>query len=375
MDDFHPFLQVVHVSDLHITDPRSPDAAAVRAAIRKLRRWSKRLTQRVADGMAPHDDLAVPLLKEFLLEAVTGDPAWSTCKTWLVDTGDVTSLGDQPSLDLGCQYLQDLASVCGDVASTYGNHDAWPGMFPLFAKRAAITAQSGILESRNYTIASPRCSLSVPIPNGIGQVHLYFMDSVIHDRLHNTCALGEIKNAKLDVLKSVVDQTSTPEGRDFRILAVHHPVHYPPPRPSTQMVMRNDKSVGGELDTKTPGGVYPVVHLVLSGHTHSLYPTHGTLPPQPTLCDHQHLGTQQCQMIVGSLMQLDRFNLRLGWPHQCQLLRLYYSKSRRNALFAERLLIARQTGQTYRGAGFGPYKFVALDESGTRIAEEITFAL
>jgi 3',5'-cyclic AMP phosphodiesterase CpdA len=375
MDDFQPFLQIVHISDLHITDPRSSDAATVRATIRKVRRWSKRLAQRIADGMAPHDELAVPLLKEFIQTAVTGDPTWKKGTTWLVDTGDVTSLGDLPSLDLGRQYLQDLASVCSSAASTYGNHDAWPGKFPLFANRAAIKAQSDLLESRNYAIASPRCSLSVPIPNGAGKVHLYFIDSVIHDRLRNTCALGEINGAQLDVLKSVVDQTSTANGHDFRILAVHHPVHYPPPRPSTQMVMRNDRRVGSELDTKTPGGIYPVVHLVLSGHTHSLYPAHGTLPPQPTLCDHQHLGNDQCQLVVGSLMQLDRFNLRLRWPHQCQLLRLYYSPSRANALFAERLLIARQAGQDFRGTGIGPYGFVALDEAGTRITEPITFAL
>jgi hypothetical protein len=374
MDDFEPFLQIVHISDLHVIDPKSAAAVALRGRIRTWRRLSSALVAWLADGMSPHDELAVSLFTDFLSEIATRDAIWSTCKTWLVDTGDLTSLGDQASLDLGGRYLKEFAAVCPDMASTYGNHDAWPGGFPLLARDAAIVAQSTVLTARKYVVATPKRSLSIPIPHGAGHVHLYFVDSIIHDRRRNALALGEVPRSQLDVLKSIVDQTSSPQSHDFRVLAVHHPVHYPPPRPLTQMVMRNDKSVAAQLDTPTPGGIHPVAHLVLSGHTHYLFPSHGALPPETTLCNHHDLGSEQCQLVVGSLMQLDKLNQRLGWPHQCQVLRLYYSRSRPSVIYAERLLAARQSGQQYRGAGFGPYKFVPVGPQ-PGVAEGISFAL
>jgi Calcineurin-like phosphoesterase len=374
MDDFEPFLQIVHISDLHVIDPRSSNAVAVRGRIRGLRGVSTGIAEWIADGTAPHDNLAVPLFKEFLKE-VTKDPEWAECKAWLVDTGDLTSLGDQGSLDLGCSYLNEFVTVCPDVGSTYGNHDAWPGKLPLFAAGGAITAQSQVLSARQYVVASPRCPLSTTIPRGAGQVQLYFVDSIIHDRWKNTMALGEISTNQLSALQSLVDQNFDAKRHDFRILAVHHPVHYPPPRPHNQMAMRNDKNVAAVLDTPSPAGAYPLAHLVLSGHTHYLYPPHGELPRQASLCIHPPLGSDQCQLVVGSLMQLDRYNKRLGWPHQCQILRLYCSKSTPSVISVERLLVARQAGRNYRGTGIGPYKFVPLAQESQQIAEEISFAV
>jgi 3',5'-cyclic AMP phosphodiesterase CpdA len=374
MDDFKAFLQIVHISDLHVIDPKSPHAVALRSRIRTWRRLSSALVARLADGMAPHDELAASLFTDFLSEITAQDAVWSSCKTWLVDTGDLTSLGDSASLDLGGRHLKAFAKVCPDVASTYGNHDAWPGRFPLFAADAAISAQTTALTARKYVVAAPTGSLSNPIPHGAGHVHLYFVDSIIHERKRNTLALGEVPASQLDALKNIVDQTSSAQSHDFRILAVHHPVHYPPPRPRTQMVMRNDSAVAVELDTPTPGGIHPVAHLIMSGHTHRLFPAHGTLPSQTALCNHHDLGDEQCQLVVGSLMQLDKLNQRLGWPHQCQVLRLYYSRSHPSVIYVERLLAARQSGQQYRGAGIGPYKFVPVGPQ-TGVAEGITFAL
>ncbi len=374
MDDFRPFLQIVHISDLHVMDPRSPNAVAGRGRIRGLRGVSTGIANWIDDGTAPHDRLAVPLFKEFL-EEVTEDPELSDCETWLVDTGDLTSLGDQDSLDLGRNHLKEFAQVCPKFASIYGNHDAWPGKLPLLAASPAITAQSQVLGARQYVVASPQCPLRTTIPHGAGEVQLYSVDSIIHDQWRNTWALGEISDAQLDALKSLVDQNYVPSRHDFRILAVHHPVHYPPPRPRFQMAMRNDRSVAAVLDTPSPAGAYPLAHLVLSGHTHYLYPPHGGLPAQPSLCIHPHLGNDQCQFVVGTLMQLDRYNKRLGWPHQCQILRLYCSKLKPSVLSVERLLAARQAGKDYRGTGIGPYKFVPLRPDSKETAEEISFAV
>jgi hypothetical protein len=141
------------------------------------------------------------------------------------------------------------------------------------------------------------------------------------------------------------------------------------------MAMRNDYEVATALDTRSQNGAYPLVHLVLSGHTHSLYPAHAALPLEPCLCAHAPLQSNQVQLVVGSLMQLDRYNKRNGWPHQCQILRFYFSDSRPSILAVERLLAARQSGLEYKGTGIGPYKIVPVSAYRRRLAEEITFAV
>ncbi len=374
MDDFGPFLQIIHISDLHVVDPRSPDAANVRGRVRGLRSIWSNLAEWIDDGTAPHDPQAVPLFKEFLDEVIT-DPAWAKCKTWLVDTGDLTSLGDAGSLDLGRSYLAEFVRACPQFASIYGNHDAWPGKIPLLAGAAAIAEQWKVLLGRDYVVALPRCPLSIDIPHGSGQVQLYSVDSVIHDRWRNTQAEGEISDAQLEALQGLVDQNYDPKRHDLRILAVHHPIHYPPPRPPHLMAMRNDDKVAKALDTPSTKGAYPLVHLVLSGHTHFLYPAHAALPPQPHLCMHGPLQSNQVQLVVGTLMQLDRYDKRHGWPHQCQILRFYCSNSKPSILAVERLLAARQSGFGYRGVGIGPYKIVPINANSRQIAEEISFAV
>ncbi len=374
MDDFAPFLQIIHISDLHIIDTRTQSAAAARILVRRLQQiLPRRLVEQIDDGVLPHDPLAIILFKEFVARISTQDPEWSKCATWLVDTGDLTSLGDADSLDLGLQHWKDLAQIVTGSASIYGNHDAWPGAFPLFANFSALIRQPQVLISRNFSVATPNLALQAPIPHGKGYVQLYFADSVRHDRTGNTRAVGEIPNHQLTGLTQLVDQNYSPSQLNFRILAVHHPVHFPPPRRRTIMSMSNDSTVAKALDQPTPNGAYPLVHLVLSGHTHAFYPQHGTLPPQPSLCRHPQLGTEQCQFVVGSLMQLDRYGKRGAWPHQCEVLRLYFSKSQPSVLLMERLLGARRSGTGERGAGSGPYRFVPTTDN--KIEEEIAFTL
>lgn len=376
MDDFKPFLQIVHISDLHVVDPRSSNSVSVRDQIRKLRKLlPKVIVDAIAEGVAAHDPRAVGLFKEFLREITAADPVWSKCKTWLVDTGDLTSLGDQNSLKLGRQYLADFGKICPEMASIYGNHDAWPGSVPIWMSGKQMAAQSQTLTSLKYTVAAPGLLLRMPIPHGNGEVQLYFVDSIRHNPWHNLRALGEVSDPQLDALRNLVDQSHNAERRDFRILAVHHPVHYPPPRPQLQMSMSNDSDVAKVLDKPSPQGAYPLAHLVLSGHTHCLYPEHGKLPVQPSQCLHPDLGSDQCQFVVGSLTQFDRCSKREGSPHQCEVLRMYYSESDHSVLSLERLLAARSSGRdNHRGTGIGPYSFVPL-RGQTKIEEEITFTM
>jgi 3',5'-cyclic AMP phosphodiesterase CpdA len=374
MNDFTPFLQIVHISDLHVSDPKSHNAVAARNWVRRLRKRLPAIAALIEDGTAPHDPLAVKEFYKFVASIAVHDPTWSKCRTWIVDTGDLTSLGDTASLNLGRSYLNGLASVCPDLAAIYGNHDAWPGTLPLFAGNSALASQAGALTARHFSVAAPGLALRTPIPHGAGEVLLYFVDSVRHDRWLNTLAKGKVPDPQLNALKAAIDLHRAPGRRDFRILAVHHPVHYPPPRPSTQMSMSNDSHVARVLDTPSPNGAFPLAHVVLSGHTHYLYPDHGNLPSQPSLCPHHDLGDDECQLVVGTLMQLDKFNKRNGLPHQCEVLRLYYSLSDSSLLLMGRLLAARRSGQAYRGTGIGPYSFVPLNKDG-KVEEEITFTV
>jgi 3',5'-cyclic AMP phosphodiesterase CpdA len=375
MDDFIPFLQIVHISDLHMTDPKTANAVAVRDWIRKLRRWLPAVAEYVEDGVAPHSPRASFLFRDFLKEICIDDPIWSKCKTWLVDTGDLTSLGDQGSLDLGSQYLKSLTGICPDVASLYGNHDAWPGTLPLIAAISALRKQIPALVSRKFHVASPQLKMRIPIPHGDGEVQLYLVDSVRHERIGNTRALGKVGKSQLDALHNLVDDNYSPDKKDFRILAVHHPVHYPPPRPNGTMSMVDDSDVAKVLDSPTKKGAYPLAHLVISGHTHSLYPDHGRLESEPCLLKHPDLGNDQCQFVVGTLMQLDMYNKRAQWPHQGEILRLYYSPGNHSILLMERLLVARRAGKDYPGTGIGPYGFVPVPVDNARLEEEITFTL
>lgn len=373
MDDFTPFLQIVHISDLHITDPRSASSVGLRGTLRKLKvgfPWPE-VIEHIEDGIAPHEPDAVSKFKEFLKRITDRHSGWAHCETWLVDTGDLTSLGDQDSFIMGSQFLSELKKHCTRSASIYGNHDAWPGTFPVFARKADIDTQKQSLAVLKYDVDKPSLALRTSIPGTSSEVQLYLVDSVIHQRLRNLRAIGEVSPAQLQALKQLVDDNYEAGKNHFRILGVHHPVHYPPTRPSFSMCMENDHAVAKALGSRTAKGTSPLAHLVLSGHTHSLYPQHGALPANPQLCTHPHLGTNQCQFVVGTLMQFDRQNKRGKYPHQCEVLRFYSSQSHPTVLAVERFFAARQaTNQS--GSGFGPYNFV--EENG-RMEEEITFTL
>src|ERR1700751_2117530 len=104
-------------------------------------------------------------------------------------------------------------------------------------------------------------------------------------------------------------------------------------------------------------------------------PTQGALPSEPFLCKHAPLQSNQVQFVIGTLLQLDRYNKREGWPHQCQILRFYCSNSKPSILSVERLLAARQSGLQYKGVGIGPYKIVPISPESEQVAEEISFVV
>jgi len=315
---------------------------------------------------------------KFLPKITVDDPAWRDAPTWLIDTGDVTTLGDVKSLRLGHQWLEKFREAAGGPGHRwmYGNHDAWPGDFPLFASLGSIDEHRNVLRSRWYKDRLPEDPLSVDIPGRIdgAQIQLWTLNSVVHARDYNTLALGRIQEDRFweDPSGSRDPGNAVPElarkierrsgaARDFRILASHHPVHYPE-KPAAIMFMTNANEVARDLLRPGNSMHSPLAHLVLSGHTHELFPAVGHLPKTGSMCNHDPLSPNQCQLIAGSLSQ--RRAPATGYPQQCQLLRFYYSEAAPDEVIMERLIAARANG-------LGDYKFVQT--SPGNYSEEIVF--
>ena len=338
-----PVLQIVHVSDLHVLTTVNHPAAPT---VRFLTRWARRaglgaLSRSLEEGTAPCDLFAPIMFRRFVKQISVGDPTWSSSPTWLVDTGDQTTYGDTPSLQRAQQILDSFSKVATPpherLVNLHGNHDAWPDDFPLF-QQSKIPGQIAKLNNRphQFAVGTPQATLRAPLAKN-GEIQLYSIDTIDPGAVPNAWARGAVSSTQLAQLQAMVSASQgNPGSRHLRILATHHPVHFPPPRPRYQMVIAKNTRVGNSLERTSPP-----VHLLLSGHTHSLFPELGQLPHSPRTCPHHPLGMDQCQLVVGTLMQVDRLQKRGSYPHQCQVLRFYQDPSDPNTVVVHRLLAAR----------------------------------
>lgn len=386
--DLEAFLHIVHVSDMHCKSGASEvDIATegkVRWTIRQLRRvgrgvWADQLEQRWENGLAGHDPLAHDRMCEFL-SAFAGHPEFAGVETWLLDTGDLSTLGDEASLRTALGWLDDYAAILGATARLvlHGNHDAWPGRFPMAAGRKEIQSQQVALRQL-LDKTWPDTSVHTAIPHSSARLRLNAINSTTGDRMANTFARGVVDmdppwpsflgHNQLERLAKQMQQGFPADRatRDFRILALHHPVHYPPPRPSRQMSLRNDGEVADALAAFSAKKRGLLAHLVLSGHTHETYPVRGALPPTSTGQRYMPLYEGQLQLIAGSLSQLPRHAERAKFadedfiPQQCQILSFFTSpaSSRQGRLLMERRVVGR--------SGAGPYKFLPSPGGGAGV--------
>ncbi len=367
MPNAKPALQIVHVSDLHVVATKRPSAHTVR----NFERWLKRagllsLWETLHDGTAPNDMFAPIMLREFIEKITVRDPVWSHLATWLVDTGDQTTYGDDPSFARARRELDSFVAACGSsppsgsLINLYGNHDAWPDDLPVLA-RGKIAPHTAALAKppHRFAVRSAQAPLRAPLPAANAEIQLYSLDTVNDGSWENFCARGIVDDAQLNHLDRLLHTgQATAGGPHLRILATHHPVHFPAKRPAYTKVIANESDVGRRLDVAPP-----FVHLVLSGHTHVLFPEHGKLPHSPRTCSHSPLGTDQCQLVVGTLMQVDRFQKRGDHPHQCQVLRFYQDPAKPDLVVLQRLLAARNPD-----AGRLEYDFI--DVPGRSSTEE-----
>lgn len=380
----NPILQIVHISDLHFHTAGAPqNDGLVKSAIAvfgagsaSFRQW---LLDYWEDGRAGHATDALIAFECFL----TGDPMPNEKQgtppyprgidtlrptdipTWLVDTGDLASMGDDASVRAELAWVNNVAALLSirEVVRLYGNHDAWPTKFPLIASKATLRAHRTYLRNNHFPARRPLPPISQPIDAAGNRIELYALNSIIHDKWHNIRARGRIerdphwlgaRQEQLAKLTNLVKRSALHKpGRAFRILLTHHPVHYPPKRPSWKMSMLNDTQVAQHLQTGPSIGVGPLAHLVLSGHTHRLYPAHGTLPPNAGFAYHPPLGLHQLQLVVGSLSKAIRHSPGVssgprhdanGEPHQFQVLRFFSVSGHPQSLVMKRALIGRDNG-------------------------------
>ena len=175
----------------------------------------------------------------------------------------------------------------------------------------------------------------------------------------------------LDSYEAAVKQGHNAAKKVFRIVATHHPIHHPSgAQPQLTMGLTRAHDVAASVNG-VPTGVPS--HLVLSGHTHGCFPSHSRLPPAAAHCHHPPLGTEQVQLVVGTLCQLEQNSPRGLWPFQAQLLRIYANRSTRDRVLVERYLVVRASGSgVARGSGVGGF-FVT--PCGPNDYEEIEFAI
>lgn len=346
-----PLLQVVHISDVHIAvgslagrlPPIADRLARCAAPLPILGPW-------VRHGMDPYDPTAIRPFEDFLRRTTSPTSGW-VGPTWLVDTGDLTTFGDEPSLVAGRRLLHRWGRYCSRTLSIHGNHDAWPEDFPL-APKAAIESHRARLRTQHYPQEWPEAPECYDPPNSPVRIELYALNSVEHMPRLNALALGRIKHDRYwetpagkrirgYSLRRLQSQVPRSNRRALRLLAVHHPIARVDYLPHHRVM--NGREVARYLTKSSP------FHLILGGHTHALFPPHGRLASSTAALRHTPLGDHQAQLVVGSLMQRDfsdpaRSSLVADrWAHQLVLLRFYHDEAEQ-ALVVARLLGGRTPG-------------------------------
>ncbi|UTY58324.1 metallophosphoesterase [Massilia sp. erpn] len=324
-DDYEAFLHIVHVSDMHYRDGGGREDHEAEEAVRKLaaglrglgaRERADSLLRLWHQGLAGHDPWAHDRMRSFLRKLVK-DRQFQDGEIWLVDTGDLSSMGDLASLEAAHDHLQQYCNIlhASQMLTLYGNHDAWPGCFPARATPEALHAHRTGMRDTLFPSAWPLAPLSIPIPHTESRVLLHAVSSAIDDRLHNSFAVGKVgidpnwlswQEGVNQLQKLAYDAESRwhDDGvtRDFRILAVHHPIHFPE-RPSHTLHLSNDKEVAQALIRFGDKNRGKLAQLILSGHTHVTFPPLGKLPREVAARVYEPLRGGQLQLIAGSLLQ------------------------------------------------------------------------
>ena len=313
---WHPVLQIVHVTDMHVKDVTANPGHPLQGYRRWIARYFKRRAQRTDDwddGTQGHYPLAPEAFAQFLVRWKARWPAWTDVPVWLVDTGDRTAFGDAASMQAGARYLAKWKAALGscEVRTLFGNHDAWPGTQPALTPWAAASQQALVAQQQGWDtrdwLAAP---LRVTLPWSTDTICLYALNSVCWTLASNVLAIGEVDAASRQALEARLRLDEANGDRGLRILGLHHPVAFPWAESEVcragvvpQMRLKDDEHVANWLTNSAddPKGIGPLAHLILSGHTHLSHPAPGCSGDVVDI--HQGLlSPYQLQLVGGALM-------------------------------------------------------------------------
>lgn len=387
-----PVVQIVHYSDLHIV---GPDYMAQRRSFEAL---LKRLPGMLKQGVAGASLAALSAFEDFVRD-IASDATWRDKPIWLVDTGDGTTFGDDRSLDA---WLNDwspkflaAAGANGKQLVLYGNHDAWPGTFPLLAPRS-MEAHRDKLRSARFPQTWPTQPLTTLLAGSAGpEVQLYALNSVDHTLWANTMARGAVlpdrhwqkqgtmpgPRASDDLDLTASASAGTSATSHFRILAMHYPVAAACNAGQKHLeILANRDPFAKDIDGPRHASK-PLVHVLMAGHTHSAFPPLGLLPNGLGSARHPPLGGALVQMVTPSLSQtpVSAFSSATpsyypdacaqSFPYQCTLLRVFATPISGGGVevTVQRFSVGRPSG--------GAFGYLPVAEGSSRHHEELQLVL
>jgi 3',5'-cyclic AMP phosphodiesterase CpdA len=303
------------------------------------------LSERILEGTEAHHPPAALELGRVIAQ----ENAKARCPSCLVISGDQSTFGDTSSIQRARMYLDPAIQSSDRVIEIHGNHDAWPSTAPLFGPRSFAATVKSSLINLNYRVEAPGVVPPFLSISGGPRVEVFTVDTVDMGRWENTRALGRVDDKQLDELERIIADNDIVHHNSpvLRVLIAHHPIGYPPPVPSSTMVIANGGRVGFRL-RRSPKQPKPLVHLVLSGHTHDPFPKQGSLPASAQQYSHHPLGYGQVQLVAGTATQRDAFN-KYAVPYRFQILRMYRSTPHSaSRVVVERTIMSRGKIGAYR---------------------------
>jgi len=201
----------------------------------------------------------------------------------LLHTGDLTQGGQEMSMN---DELRAFAACSGDFAAIPGNHDLWPGDFPIFSASRTHLQFQRVRGTAPLPAAFPHL-VKYDRPDGV--ISLWLLNSALSDSWPNSLALGKVEHEHMNGgWHDQVQTITTATGSRLKMVALHHPI----------------VPFGDSVGTSVSPVTGPVAHVLMDARRteHALLRAGVAV----VLCGHEHRSTDPQEAIVsgGKLLQL-----------------------------------------------------------------------